>query len=186
MGETVKYQKLKSFKFEKLRNFLSSQLLNFVFLILVFLPSLLFAAEGSKQPINITSDSMEAETKANKVTFRGNVVARQKDMTITSNELTVTYTDGGKELREVVATGNVRITQKDKIAVADSALFLNTERKIVLTGNPKVWQGKDIVSGEKIIYFLDEDRTTVEGGTKAVIHPRKEGAFANPTGEGSN
>lgn len=173
-------------KSQKLRNLLSSQLLNFVFLILLFLPSLLFATEGSKQPINITSDSMEAETKANKVTFRGNVVARQKDMTITSNELTATYTDDGKELREVVATGNVRITQQDKIAVADSALFLNTERKIVLTGSPKVWQGKDIVSGEKIIYFLDEDRTTVEGGTKAVIHPRKEGTFEDPTGKGSN
>ena len=182
----MKYQKLRSLEVEKLRKFLSSQLLNLVFLILVFLPSLVFAAEGSKQPINITSDSMEAETKTNKVTFKGNVLARQKDMTITSNELIATYTDGGKELREVVATGNVRITQQDKIAVADSALFLNTERKIVLTGNPKVWQGKDIVSGEKIIYFLDEDRTTVEGGTKAVIHPKKEEAIANPTGKGSN
>ena len=102
------------------------------------------------------------------------MVARQKDMTITSNELTATYTDDGKELREVVATGNVRITQQDKIAVADSALFLNTERKIVLTGSPKVWQGKDIVSGEKIIYFLDEDRTTVEGGTQG-CNPSQEG-----------
>lgn len=186
MGETVKYQKLRSFKVEKLSIFLSSQLLNLLFLILVLLPSLLLAAEGSKQPINITSDSMEAETKANKVTFKGNVVARQKDMTITSSELTATYTDDGKELREVLATGNVRITQQDKIAVADSALFLNTERKIVLTGNPKVWQGKDLVSGEKIIYYLDEDRTIVEGGTRAVIHPEKEGAFANPTGKGSD
>lgn len=159
------------------------------FILLLFLPSRMFAAEGSKDPINITSDSMEAETKANRVTFRGNVVARQKDMTITSNELIATYAKGGKELSEVVATGNVRITQQDKIAVADRALFLNAERKIILTGNPKVWQGKDIVSGDKIVYFLDEDRTTVEGGQKrvqAVIHPKKEGAFANPTGKGPN
>ena len=70
MGETVKSQKL--------RNLLSSQLLNFVFLILLFLPSLLFATEGSKQPINITSDSMEAETKANKVTFRGECGCKAK------------------------------------------------------------------------------------------------------------
>ncbi|MBF8250548.1 MAG: lipopolysaccharide ABC transporter periplasmic protein LptA [Deltaproteobacteria bacterium] len=156
------------------------------FILLLLLPSLMFAVEGSKDPINITSDNMEAETKANRVTFRGNVVARQKDMTITSNELIATYIDGGKELSDVVATGNVRITQQDKIAVADRALFLNTERKIILSGNPKVWQGKDIISGDKIIYFLDEDRTIVEGRTRAVIHPRKEGDFANPTGKGSN
>lgn len=187
MGGKVKDQKSRSSEVEKLRSLSPSQLLNFILLLL--LPSLLFAAEGSKQPINITSESMEAETKANKVTFRGNVVARQKDMTITSNELVATYSEGGKELRDVVATGNVRITQQEKIAVADQAIFLNNERKVILTGNPKVWQGKDIVSGDKIIYYLDEDRTTVEGGQKrvqAVIHPRKEGVFANSTGKGPN
>ncbi len=159
-----------------------------LFLLLSF-PSFAMAAEGSKQPINVTSDSMEAETSTNKVIFKGNVVARQKDITITSNELTATYTDNGKELKEVLAIGNVRVTQQNKIAVADNALFLNTDRKILLTGNPKVWQGKDVVSGDKIIYFLDEDRTIVEGGQKrvrATIHPKKEEAFANPTGKGTH
>lgn len=160
--------------------------LRFVLLFLLVVPSFVSAAEGSKEPINITSDSMEAETKINRVIFKGNVVARQKDMTITSNELMATYGDNGKDLKEVLATGNVRITQQDKIAVADRALFLNAERKVILTGNPRVWQGKDIVSGERIIYYLDEDRTIVEGGTRAVIHPRKEEAFANPTGKGTN
>jgi len=182
----VKYQKLRSLDGEKLWNFLSPQLLSFSLLILLFLPSVLLAAEGSKESINITSDSMEAETKANKVTFRGNVVAKQKNMTITSGELIATYAEGGKELKEVVAIGHVRITQQDKIAVADKAIFLNNERKIILTGNPKVWQGKDTVSGDRIIYYLDEDRTTVEGGTRAVINPKKEKAFANLTGKGSN
>lgn len=157
---------------------------------MLFLPSLLFSEEGKKYPINITSDSMEAETKANKVTFKGNVVARQKDMTITSDNLTATYSEDGKELKEVLATGNVRITQQDKIATADNALFLDIERKIILTGSPKVWQGKDIISGNKIIYFLDEDRTSVEGDSKdrvrMLIHPKKEGTPANTTGKESD
>lgn len=156
--------------------------------LLLSLSSFVMAAEGSRQPINVTSGSMEAETSTNKVIFKGNVVARQKDITITSNELIATYVNDGKELKEVLATGNVRVTQQDKIAVADSALFLNTDRKIILTGNPKVWQGKDVVSGDKIIYFLDEDRTIVEGGQKrvrATIHPKKEEAFANLTGKGT-
>lgn len=157
-------------------------------MILLALFSIATAGEESRQPINITSNSLEAETKANKVVFKGNVVARQKDMTITSDELTATYGDNGKELKEVLAAGNVRITQQDMIAVADNALFMNTDRKIILTGNPKVWQGKDVVSGDKIIYFIDEKRTIVEAGQKrvqATIHPGKEEAFANPTGEGS-
>lgn len=157
--------------------------------LLFLLPSVMFAAEGSKEPIHVTSDSMEADTKSNKVIFRGNVVAKQKDVTITSNELIAAYEEGGNELKEVLATGNVRVTQQNKIAVSDKALFLNSERKIILTGNPKVWQEKDIVSGNKIIYFVDEDRTVVEGGqerVRATIHPKKEGTFANTTGKGAN
>lgn len=185
----MKILKFGSLKVKELGRFPSSYLLNFIFFILLSLPSFVMAAEGSGYPLNIISDSMEAETKANKVVFKGNVVARQKDVTITSNELTATYVDGGKELKEVLATGNVRITQQDKIAVADRALFLNAERKIILTGNPKVWQGKDIVSGDKIIYFVDEDRTIVEGGqerVRATIYPKKEETFANTTGKGAN
>ena len=161
-------------------------ILRFFLLIILLAPHLSFAAEGSKEPINITSNSMEADTKANRVIFKGNVVARQKDMTITCNELVATYLDDGKELKEVLATGNVRITQQDKIAVADEALFFNVERRVILTGHPKVWQGKDIVSGEKIIYFLDEGRTIVEGEVKATIQPKKEETFADPAGKGTD
>lgn len=158
-------------------------------LFILLSSSIAAAAEKSNQPINITSDSMEAETKANKVVFKGNVVAKQQDVTITSNELMATYGDNGKELKDVLASGNVRITQQNKIAAAERALFLNAERKIILTGNPKVWQGKDIITGEKIIYFLDEDRTIVEGGqerVRATIHPKKEETFANSTGKGTD
>ncbi|MDO8444551.1 MAG: lipopolysaccharide transport periplasmic protein LptA [Deltaproteobacteria bacterium] len=164
-------------------------ILRLTLLFVLLFTSVAAAAEKSTQPINIASDSMEAETKTNKVIFKGNVVAKQQDVTITSNELMATYGDNGKELKDVLATGNVRITQQNKIAAAERALFLNAERKIILTGNPKVWQGKDIITGEKIIYFLDEDRTIVEGGqerVRATIHPKKEEAFANSTGKGTD
>jgi lipopolysaccharide export system protein LptA len=161
--------------------------LRFLLLLVLSLPSLVAAADENTQPIHITSNSMEAETKTNTVIFKGNVVAKQKDMTITSDELTAVYSDG-KELKEVLATGNVRITQQNKIAAAEKALFLNAERKIILTGNPKVWEGRDVISGDRIIYFIDENRTIVEGGkerVKATIHPKKEETFANTTGKGA-
>lgn len=155
---------------------------------LSFMPYIATASDNNiSNPISITSDSMEAQPATNKVTFKGNVVAKQKDMTISSHELTANYSDNGKELIEILATGNVRVTQQDRIAVADRALFLNTERKIVLTGKPKVWKGNDTISGNKIIYYLDENRTVVEGGqerVRATIHPRKEEPIANPAGKG--
>lgn len=46
-------------------------------------------------------------------------------------------------------------------------LYLSKERQVILTENAKAWQGQNMVSGEKIIYYLDEGRSEVIGGSKA-------------------
>jgi hypothetical protein len=52
-----------------------------------------------------------------------------------------------------------------------AAIFNEDERKIILTGDPIVWQHGTRVSGRKIIMFLDDDRTIVEGESRVMIEP---------------
>ena len=82
--------------------------------------------------------------------------------------------EGG--IKKIVAIGNVRIKQKDRIVLSDKAIFANKEKKVILTGNPRIWQGEDMISGEKIIVFLDQDRIIIEGNkknrVKAIITPK--------------
>ena len=86
--------------------------------------------------------------------------------------------EGGNEIREIVALGNVKIYEGDRLATGNKAVLDNREQKIILTGQPKVWQGKDMVSGEKITVFLNEDRSIVEGGpdrrVEVILHPKSE------------
>ncbi|MDO8956648.1 MAG: LptA/OstA family protein, partial [Deltaproteobacteria bacterium] len=88
------------------------------------------------------------------------------------------YLRGRNDVREIVASGNVKIYQGDRLATAQKAVLNNREQKIVLTGQPKVWQGKDMVSGEKIIVLLDEDKSFVEGGpdrrVEVILYPKSE------------
>lgn len=129
------------------------------------------------QPITITSNSMEARKKANLVIFKGDVVAEQKDYTLYSKELYVYYAEG-KEIKEMIATGDVRIVQLNKVATGEKAVYNRENRTVVLTGNPQVEQDCDIVKGERITIFLDEDKSLVEGGrdnrVKAVVNPKDE------------
>ena len=120
------------------------------------------------QPLRVTSDQLEADHKKSIITFTGNVIARQGEMTIYARQASVFYDKKpeGNEVREIVAIGDVKIHQGDQVATAQKAVFLNGEQKIVLTGQPKVWQGKDMVSGEKITFLLAEDKSFVEGGAK--------------------
>ena len=136
---------------------------------------------SSEQPLRITSQQLEADNKNQLITFRGNVIARQGDMTIHADTAQVFYEkkEEGNDIREIVATGNVKIHQGDRVATGQKAVFVNGEQKIILTGEPRVWQGKDMVSGERITVLLEEDKSLVESGpdrrVEVILYPREEG-----------
>jgi lipopolysaccharide export system protein LptA len=81
--------------------------------------------------------------------------------------------DTGK-VKEMVATGNVRIDQGTRWAVGGRATYEQELRTLVLTENPVLHDGPNIVIGERVTVYLDENRSVVEGGqkrVKAVFHP---------------
>lgn len=73
------------------------------------------------------------------------------------------------QIVKIECEGNVKITQQDKIALGEKAVYLAREkpRKIILTGDPRLWRNRDYLTGKRIIYFVDENRSIVESGGKA-------------------
>jgi len=130
------------------------------------------------QPIDITSDKVEAYWKENLILFKGNVVARQKDIVIYADSVEAVVIEDGKGIEKVIAGGNVKIQQGLRVANCQKAVFYNVEQKVVMTGEPKVSEGENIVSGEEIVFDIEKDRVEVRGGPsgrgKAKIQPGKE------------
>ena len=151
----------------------------------------------SKEPITITSDTLEYEYKDGIIVYRGDVLAVQGETKIKSNELRITLakTDDGKKkngdnavgalddasaskLQSVVATGSVRIDQGTRWAVGGKATFDQSNRTLVLTESPVLHDGPNEVAGDRVVVYLDENRSVVEGGrkrVKAVLFPGKDG-----------
>jgi outer membrane protein assembly factor BamD len=129
-------------------------------------------------PIDISSDSVETLTKENLILFKGNVVARQRDIVIYADSLEAVVLDDGKGIEKVIAGGNVKIQQGLRVANCQKAIFYNLDKKVVLTGDPKVWEGDNSVSGEEIVFDIEQNRIEVKGGTasrgKVRIYPREE------------
>ena len=127
------------------------------------------------QPIDISSDRVETYFKENLILFKGNVMARQKDMVIYADSIEAVVIEGGKGIEKVIAGGNVKIQQGLRVASCQKAVFHNLDRKIFLTGDPKVWEGDNIVSGDEIVFDIEKNRVEVKGGPggrgKAKIHP---------------
>ncbi len=129
-----------------------------------------------KDPVNVVSDTLDFDQKKQVATFTGNVSARQADTTLTCERLKIYFTDPGKKLKEIVATGKkVVIKLQQKKGICRKMHYYADDRKIVLSGNPSLDDGKNIITGETITFFLDQKRSVVKSGknrrVKTTIFP---------------
>jgi len=145
-----------------------------------------FGFTASRAPIDITSDTVEADQKTNTVTFKGNVIAKQEDTTLYAKTLTILYDPNTKKLKEIVAVGNVKVVQLDRRATGQKATFDQDKNKVVLDGEAVVREGTNVIRGERITFYVDEERSVVEpvkGGrvsTSITPPPKEEGEEKKP------
>lgn len=138
---------------------------------IILLFSTVMAAENKQDPIHIEADRMVSQEQDRAVIFRGNVDARQGELLIRADEMTVYYeqeesnkqASAGGDIKHLVCKGNVQISQGDWVGTGGRMDYVANERKVVLTQNPKALKGQNMVSGEKIIYYLDDGRSVVDG-----------------------
>ncbi|HVA81776.1 MAG TPA: LptA/OstA family protein, partial [Candidatus Binataceae bacterium] len=126
---------------------------------------------NNKQPINIKSDTMQLDYKGNSVLFSGHVNAVQATGHMSSDRLRVNYGQGFKDVREMIADGNVRISQDTRWETSDHAVLDQTKHTVVLTGSPVVHDSTDQITGRRITVYLDTGKSVVEGA-RAVIFPK--------------
>jgi lipopolysaccharide export system protein LptA len=133
---------------------------------------------SSEEPIEIASDRLEGNDQTGSAKFSGSVVAKQGNVTIYAEELSIYYQSGSRDIEKIVALNGVRIVQGERTATGNKAIFFNQQGKVVLSGSPKVHQGQDFIQGDEITVFLNEERSVVtgkEGGrVNAVFHPQGE------------
>lgn len=139
----------------------------------------------AESPIYIEADHMASTEKNNAVLFTGDVDAKQGDLRIRSDKMTVHYTEQEKEnnekpvksaqqIEKLVCEGNVEITRGDWLGTSEKMIYLSDKRQVILTGNAKAWQDQNMVGGDKIVYYMDEGRSEVIGGTMTVGGDKKE------------
>ena len=163
------------------------------FSIVLYLPCPLALAQSvngaypnQKAPIHIKSDRMEALDQSRTVIFTGHVVATKDNFILHSDKLEVFYdkTQGkgqGNErkrvIKKIVALGHVRISKGRRIGTGQKAVYEKSAEKITITGAAQVWEGPNRVRGDRITFFLNEDRSVVEGSAKtkvqAIVYPKE-------------
>jgi len=124
---------------------------------------------NKKDPIYITSDWMEFDQTKSTITYKGRVVTTQGDMTLRSETLTADYSENMKQIKQIVAEGKVNVTQGNRVATGEKAVFDDQAKTVTLTGNPIMRQGNSQISGSRVIYFVEQDKAVAEGDGKVRV-----------------
>ncbi len=137
-------------------------------------------ADGSDAPISITSEEMEAYQNGDvrRFVFLRNVRVSREDMTLTSDRLEAFYPDSTSQPNRLVATGRVRVTQRDRQARCDEATYLRGEDRIVCRGGAELRQGCNRVRGEVIELDLASEHLVVNGNASAILYPQSDDDLA--------
>ena len=135
------------------------------------------------KPIDIDADVFEVSGKEKRGVFRGNVIARQGDVTIRASRVEATYSATVKGITKAVAEGGVTVTTGTKVGKSDRAEFNNDERTIVLSGEPRLWEEGSILEGKQIVFHVDDGR--VECFECSIdVDPSKVQQMTDPTKRG--
>jgi len=167
-----------------------------VLFIILLTASFIYAKDNviSKQtdePIEITSSRMEAFNEKKLIVFYDHVMAKQGNKVLKSDQLLLYYkkesdkkvkvgtieTERTGNLEKIEAKGNVSLTQGERIATGDEAIYFQDSNKVIMIGNATLSEGKNLIKGDRVIVFLNENRGVVESNTKkqvkAIIYPQE-------------
>jgi lipopolysaccharide export system protein LptA len=123
----------------------------------------------SRAPIDLSADRAEAQDRADRAIFSGNVVVRQGALTLRTTRLTVAYaSQDGIDINRIDASGGVTVVSPSEIAKGDFAVYDLDQGLITMVGNVRLERGGSFLSGGRLTIDLDTGRAVMDGGLRGV------------------
>jgi len=130
------------------------------------------SAGTNASPTRITAKRMEYDYKEAVALFDEDVVVTDPKFRMTSEKMIVFF-QGTNEMKQLVVIGNVSISNDNRTAVCEKAVYTKATGQIVMTGNAalqRVGQGDaGKVTGDRITIWVDEERIEVYPGATLTL-----------------
>lgn len=126
-------------------------------------------SSSNNEPVLIKSDTLNLDSKERIFTYRGNVHVVKGDLDITSDILVGKYSEK-QELENILCRGNVVITRGPEMRATSNRAFYNVKAaKIDMTEEPELNRGGNVLAADKIIIYVDEDKSEAEGNVRVKV-----------------
>ena len=146
------------------------------------------AGHNANAPIDVESDRIEVQDRADRAIFAGNVRVRQDQLTLETARLTIAYTNAqGVEIDRLDAAGGVVVRSPSETARGQFGIYDLNRRLITLTGDVQLERGGSRIGGQRLVIDLNTGRAVIDGGPPGVGQRggRVTGHFVVPQRRGS-
>lgn len=133
-------------------------------LALAQVPVSALKGHDANAPIDISSQRIEVQDRANRAVFAGDVIARQGELTLATARLTVAYSNaGGLEINRLDASGGVTVKSPSETARGNFGIY-DLDRKIItLVGGVQLNRNGSQINGQRLTIDLNSGRAVVSG-----------------------
>lgn len=129
------------------------------------------ALEASSTATVVTADKLTFDYIRKFAKFEGNVVVNDPRLQITSDTLTILFTEDGSA-KSLKAEGKVLLSHEDIKTRSDIATYDIASGRITLIGGPpQVLKDRNILEGDIIVYWRDEQRLECKPHARLVVYP---------------
>jgi lipopolysaccharide export system protein LptA len=122
-------------------------------------------------PVEVQADQLAVNNADGSAVFSGNVVVTQGEMKLAAGEVRVTYGTEKNDIKELVASGGVVVTNLGDAAEAQGAVYTIDSGVIVLSGDVLLTQGPSAMAGQKLTINLKDGTGVMEGRVTTTFVP---------------
>jgi lipopolysaccharide export system protein LptA len=135
-------------------------------------PTSALKGHNTNAPVDVTSDRIEVQERADRAVFVGNVHATQADLTLDTQRLTVAYStaqaNNNVQINRLDAAGGVVVHDPTETAKGDFGVYDLDRKLITLIGNVQLTRDNNQVNGARLVIDLNSGRAVVDGGPPGV------------------
>jgi lipopolysaccharide export system protein LptA len=135
-------------------------------------PTSALKGHDTNAPVDVTSDRIEVQERADRAVFTGNVHATQADLSLDTERLTVAYSTGqgnnNVQINRLDAAGGVVVRDPSETAKGDFGVYDLDRKLITLIGNVQLTRDNNQVNGARLVIDLNSGRAVIDGGPPGV------------------
>ncbi len=121
------------------------------------------AATNTLRETTITSERIEFDYKEFVAVFDENVKVDNPQFFLTADRVVI-FLEGTNQVRQIMALGHVTLTNDQRVASCEKAVYTRLSGQVVMTGSAVLRRAGDHVSGDRITIWLDDERMEVSPG----------------------